>query len=209
MSASPSSIAGESNTARCFAAMTRRVQPSSNGAAPEAERADAVVCPAAADSGAAHAVPANTTAAVVTCARNSRRPEVGRLVDDTRAGKIGERTGTSTPHFKLGTRPAARKQPRLGPRPRSWPRRALHFPGVASADVLSARRMTLKRWLLTVLSFALTLGVSFYMILGWSHEGASLALPLRAHLCALLAVACSRPAAHPDGDPRRSSDLGG
>lgn len=49
--------------------------------------------------------------------------------------------------------------------------------------------MTPKRWLLTALSFAATLGVSFYMIAGWSHEGASLALPVSAHLFAVLAVA--------------------
>ena len=48
--------------------------------------------------------------------------------------------------------------------------------------------MTPKRWLVTALSFAVTLGVSFYMIAGWSHEGASLALPLSAHLFAVLAV---------------------
>ena len=49
--------------------------------------------------------------------------------------------------------------------------------------------MTPTRWLLTALSFAATLGVSIYMILGWSHQGASLALPPRAHYLALLAVA--------------------
>ena len=49
--------------------------------------------------------------------------------------------------------------------------------------------MTPKRWLVTALSFAATLGVSFYMVAGWSHEGASLALPLSAHLFAILAVA--------------------
>jgi glycosyltransferase 2 family protein len=48
--------------------------------------------------------------------------------------------------------------------------------------------MTPFRWILTALSFAATIGVSLYMILGWSHEGASLALPPRAHLLALLAV---------------------
>lgn len=48
--------------------------------------------------------------------------------------------------------------------------------------------MTSKRWLLTALSFAVTLGVSFYMIAGWSHDGVSLALPASAHLLALLAV---------------------
>lgn len=49
--------------------------------------------------------------------------------------------------------------------------------------------MTPTRWLLTALSFAATIGVSIYMILGWSQQGASLALPPRAHLLALLAVA--------------------
>ena len=49
--------------------------------------------------------------------------------------------------------------------------------------------MTPKRWLLTALSFAATIGVSIYMILGWSQQGTSLSLPLRAHLFALLAVA--------------------
>jgi uncharacterized protein (TIRG00374 family) len=49
--------------------------------------------------------------------------------------------------------------------------------------------MTPFRWLLTALSFALTIGVSIYMILGWSHTGASLVLPPRAHLMALTAVA--------------------
>jgi uncharacterized protein (TIRG00374 family) len=49
--------------------------------------------------------------------------------------------------------------------------------------------MTPFRWFLTALSFALTIGVSIYMILGWSHTGASLALPPRAHLLALGAVA--------------------
>ncbi|MEP6990040.1 MAG: lysylphosphatidylglycerol synthase transmembrane domain-containing protein, partial [bacterium] len=37
-------------------------------------------------------------------------------------------------------------------------------------------------------SFAATIGVSVYMILGWSQEGTSLVLPIRAHLFALLAV---------------------
>jgi glycosyltransferase 2 family protein len=48
--------------------------------------------------------------------------------------------------------------------------------------------MTPFRWFLTALSFAATIGVSIYMILGWSHAGASLELPLNAHLLALLAV---------------------
>lgn len=49
--------------------------------------------------------------------------------------------------------------------------------------------MTPTRWLLTALSFAATLGVSVYMIAGWSQTGTSLVLPARAHLFALLAVA--------------------
>lgn len=49
--------------------------------------------------------------------------------------------------------------------------------------------MTPTRWLLTALSFAATIGVSLYMILTWSQQGTSLALPPRAHLLALLAVA--------------------
>jgi glycosyltransferase 2 family protein len=49
--------------------------------------------------------------------------------------------------------------------------------------------MTPIRWLLTALSFAATIAVSFYMVSGWSQDGASLALPLSAHLLALLAVA--------------------
>ena len=48
--------------------------------------------------------------------------------------------------------------------------------------------MTKTRWLITALSFAVTIGVSIYMILGWSQQGASLELPLRAHLLALLTV---------------------
>jgi uncharacterized protein (TIRG00374 family) len=49
--------------------------------------------------------------------------------------------------------------------------------------------MTPTRWLLTALSFAATIGVSLYMIAGWLQQGATLALPPRAHLLALLAVA--------------------
>ena len=49
--------------------------------------------------------------------------------------------------------------------------------------------MTPTRWLITALSFAATIAVSLYMIAGWSQQGASLALPPRAHLLALLAVA--------------------
>jgi glycosyltransferase 2 family protein len=48
--------------------------------------------------------------------------------------------------------------------------------------------MTPTRWLLTALSFAATIGVSIYMVVGWSQQGMSLNLPLRAHLLALLAV---------------------
>jgi uncharacterized protein (TIRG00374 family) len=49
--------------------------------------------------------------------------------------------------------------------------------------------MTPKRWLVTALSFAATIGVSIYMVLGWSQQGGtSLRLPLRAHLLAILAV---------------------
>jgi uncharacterized protein (TIRG00374 family) len=48
--------------------------------------------------------------------------------------------------------------------------------------------MTPTRWLLTALSFAATIGVSIYMIAGWSQQGASLNLPVRAHVLALLAV---------------------
>lgn len=49
--------------------------------------------------------------------------------------------------------------------------------------------MTVTRWLLTALSFAATIGVSIYMIMGWSQQGTSLMLPPRAHLLAVLAVA--------------------
>ncbi|MDB4914445.1 MAG: Lysylphosphatidylglycerol synthetase/glycosyltransferase AglD [Gemmatimonadetes bacterium] len=45
------------------------------------------------------------------------------------------------------------------------------------------------RWMITALSFAVMIGVSIYMIVGWSQEGASLALPASAHLLALIAVA--------------------
>ena len=48
--------------------------------------------------------------------------------------------------------------------------------------------MTPTRWLITALSFAATIGVSIYMIAGWSQQGTSLALPMRAHLLAMLAV---------------------
>jgi uncharacterized protein (TIRG00374 family) len=49
--------------------------------------------------------------------------------------------------------------------------------------------MTPTRWLLTALSFAATIGVSLYMIAGWSQQGTSLVLPPLAHLLALSAVA--------------------
>ena len=48
--------------------------------------------------------------------------------------------------------------------------------------------MTPTRWLITALSFATTIGVSIYMIAGWSQNGATLVLPARAHLLALAAV---------------------
>ena len=48
--------------------------------------------------------------------------------------------------------------------------------------------MTPTRWLITALSFAATIGVSIYMIAGWSQQGTTLSLPPRAHLLALLAV---------------------
>lgn len=48
--------------------------------------------------------------------------------------------------------------------------------------------MTPTRWLITALSFAATIGVSIYMIAGWSQQGASLNLPVRAHVFALIAV---------------------
>jgi uncharacterized protein (TIRG00374 family) len=48
--------------------------------------------------------------------------------------------------------------------------------------------MTPTRWLLTVCSFAATIGVSIYMIAGWSQQGMSLVLPASAHLFAILAV---------------------
>jgi len=48
--------------------------------------------------------------------------------------------------------------------------------------------MTPTRWLLTILSFAATIGVSIYMISGWSQTGASLTLPPIAHLLAIAAV---------------------
>jgi glycosyltransferase 2 family protein len=49
--------------------------------------------------------------------------------------------------------------------------------------------MTPTRWLLTLLSFAATIGVSLYMVSGWMQQGASLTLPPIAHLLAIVAVA--------------------
>jgi glycosyltransferase 2 family protein len=49
--------------------------------------------------------------------------------------------------------------------------------------------MTPTRWLLTILSFAATIGVSLYMVSGWMQQGASLTLPPIAHLLAIVAVA--------------------
>ncbi len=49
--------------------------------------------------------------------------------------------------------------------------------------------MTPTRWIITALSFAATIGVSIYMIAGWSQQGMSLVLPPHAHLFALAAVA--------------------
>jgi hypothetical protein len=49
--------------------------------------------------------------------------------------------------------------------------------------------MTPLRWLLTILSFAATIGVSLYLVFGWSQHGAQLTLPPRAHLLAAAAVA--------------------
>ena len=48
--------------------------------------------------------------------------------------------------------------------------------------------MTPTRWLLTIVSFLATIGVSLYMISGWSQQGASLLLPASAHLLAFSAV---------------------
>ncbi|MDB4887822.1 MAG: putative rane protein [Gemmatimonadetes bacterium] len=49
--------------------------------------------------------------------------------------------------------------------------------------------MTASRWLITALSFIATIGVSIYMVVGWSQQGMSLLLPPQAHLLALAAVA--------------------
>ena len=48
--------------------------------------------------------------------------------------------------------------------------------------------MTPTRWLLTIVSFLATIGVSLYMISGWSQQGASLLLPASAPLLAFSAV---------------------
>jgi glycosyltransferase 2 family protein len=49
--------------------------------------------------------------------------------------------------------------------------------------------MTPTRWLLTFVSFAATIGVSLWMIFGWSQHGTSLTLPPVAHALAAAAVA--------------------
>ena len=49
--------------------------------------------------------------------------------------------------------------------------------------------MTPTRWMITALSFLATIGVSLYLVAGWSAQGASLALPPRAHALALACVA--------------------
>ena len=49
--------------------------------------------------------------------------------------------------------------------------------------------MSSMRWLITACSFAAMIGVSVYMVGGWSQDGASLSLPPLAHILALLAVA--------------------
>ena len=49
--------------------------------------------------------------------------------------------------------------------------------------------MTPMRWLLTIVSFAATIGVSLYLVLAWSEQGMSLTLPPLAHLLAATAVA--------------------
>jgi uncharacterized protein (TIRG00374 family) len=48
--------------------------------------------------------------------------------------------------------------------------------------------MTPMRWILTIVSFAATIGVSLYLVSGWSQQGTSLALPPIAHLLAAGAV---------------------
>ena len=49
--------------------------------------------------------------------------------------------------------------------------------------------MTPTRWLLTIVSFSATIGVSLYLVFGWSQQGASLVLAPQAHLLAIAAVA--------------------
>ncbi len=51
-----------------------------------------------------------------------------------------------------------------------------------------AKRMTPTRWTITIISFALTIGVSVSMLARWSHAGASLSLPPLAHVLAAAAV---------------------
>jgi glycosyltransferase 2 family protein len=62
-----------------------------------------------------------------------------------------------------------------------------HLPLVSPDDVDAG--MTPLRWLLTIISFAATIGVSLYLVFGWSQQGAQLTLPPRAHLLAVAAVA--------------------
>ena len=69
---------------------------------------------------------------------------------------------------------------------RAQPDRRAHDYVVCHAKPVAL--VTPTRWLITALSFAATIGVSIYMILGWSQQGTSLMLPARAHLFALLAV---------------------
>ena len=49
--------------------------------------------------------------------------------------------------------------------------------------------MTPMRWLLTIVSFAATIGVSLHLVLAWWQQGMSLTLPPVAHLLAASAVA--------------------
>lgn len=50
--------------------------------------------------------------------------------------------------------------------------------------------MPFKRWLAVILSFGAAIGVSLYLVASsWPSEGASVALPVTAHLLALIAVA--------------------
>src|SRR5258705_2402744 len=70
-----------------------------------------------------------------------------------------------------------------------WHQRDREIRRIPWVDAELANLMTPTRWLLTALSFAATIGVSIYMIMGWSQQGTSLLLPPRAHLLAVLAVA--------------------